>query len=166
MDRAIQRRRAEIFRDLHHAEHILLLPNAWDVATARVFEAAGFPAVATTSAGIANALGYPDGERISREEMTAVVERIAQHLSVPVTADMEAGYSDTLEGLEETARLVVATGAVGLNLEDATGVKESPLYDMAVAIDRVRFTMGDGLVVYAPSPMSFRASAGIEVGWQ
>jgi len=67
-----------------------------------------------------------------------VVERIAQHLSVPVTADMEAGYSDTLEGLEETARLVVATGAVGLNLEDATGVKESPLYDMAVAIDRVR----------------------------
>ncbi|HEX6964779.1 MAG TPA: isocitrate lyase/phosphoenolpyruvate mutase family protein [Gemmatimonadaceae bacterium] len=138
MDRATQRHRAEIFRQLHHGEHILVLPNAWDVATARVFQAAGFPAVATTSAGIANALGYPDGERISREEMVAMVERIAHHLDVPLTADMEAGYTDTLQGLEETARLVVTAGAVGLNLEDATGGEESPLYDIELAADRVR----------------------------
>jgi len=138
MDRATQQRRADIFRALHHGEHILVLPNAWDVATARVFQAAGFPALATTSAGIANALGYPDGERISREEMVVMVERIAHALSVPLTADMEAGYADTLRGLEETARLVVTSGAVGVNLEDATAGEESPLYDIQLAADRVR----------------------------
>ena len=138
MDTSVQKDLAELFRDLHHGERILILPNAWDVATARVFEEAGFPAVATTSAGIANALGYADGERISRAEMLAVVERIARHLSVPVTADMEAGYSGTLDGLAETARLVVAAGAVGLNLEDAVAGAEAMLYDMELAADRVR----------------------------
>lgn len=138
MDRAIQRQRAETLRALHYGEHILVLPNAWDVATARIFQSAGFPAVATTSAGVANALGYADGERISREEMVAMVGRIAHHLDVPLTADMEAGYADTLEGLEETARLVVTAGAVGINLEDATQGEESPLYDMELAADRVR----------------------------
>src|SRR5690242_13729744 len=138
MDRAVQRHRAEIFRQLHHGEHILVLPNAWDVATARVFQVAGFPAVATTSAGVANALGYADGEQISREEMIAMVERIAHHLDVPLTADMEAGYADTLEGLAETARLVVTSGAVGLNLEDATQGEDSPLYNIELAVDRVR----------------------------
>jgi 2-methylisocitrate lyase-like PEP mutase family enzyme len=138
MDRTVQRHRAEIFRQLHHGEHILVLPNAWDVATARVFQAAGFPAVATTSAGVANALGYADGEQISREEMIAIVERIAHHLDVPLTADMESGYADTLEGLAETARLVVISGAVGLNLEDSTRGEASPLYDIQLAADRVR----------------------------
>lgn len=156
MDVAVQKELAERFRGLHNGEHILILPNAWDVATARIFEEAGFPAVATTSAGIANVLGYPDGERISRDEMLAVVERIARHLSVPVTADMEAGYSDTLDGLAETARLLVAAGAVGLNLEDAVASKESLLYETAQAVDRVRVVRESAAVVGVPLVINAR----------
>src|SRR5579863_5119760 len=99
---------------LHHASHILVLPNAWDVASARIFEDAGFPAVATSSAAVANSLGYPDGQKISRAEMLEVVSRIAHALSVPVTADMEAGYGVTPDEMAETARLVIEAGAVGL----------------------------------------------------
>src|SRR5690242_13538116 len=112
---ATRMQRVSLFRELHQGPAILVLPNAWDVASARIFEAAGFPAVATTSAGVANSLGYRDGERISREEMTAMVKRIAGALKVPVTADMEAGYGDALA----TARGVIDAGAVGMNLEDS-----------------------------------------------
>src|SRR5258707_4492093 len=80
------------FRQLHRGPGILILPNAWDVASARIFEEAGFPAIATTSAGIAFSLGYPDGQRIPREEMLARICRIARALHVPGTADIEAGY--------------------------------------------------------------------------
>jgi 2-methylisocitrate lyase-like PEP mutase family enzyme len=96
------------------------MPNAWDVASARVFEEAGFGAMATTSAGIAFTLGYPDGQRISREEMLQVVRRIAAAVGVPVTADMEAGYGDRPEDAAKTARGVMEAGAVGMNLEDGT----------------------------------------------
>jgi len=86
-----QKAKADAFRARHRGPRILLLPNAWDVASARVLEEAGFGAMATTSAGIAFTLGYPDGQRISREEMLQVVARIATAVAVPVTADMEAG---------------------------------------------------------------------------
>src|SRR5438093_3062801 len=92
MKRTSQREQAEAFRRLHREGGILVLPNAWDVITARVIESAGFAAIATSSAGVAWALGYADGERISRGEMLAVVRRIASSASVPVTAEMEAGY--------------------------------------------------------------------------
>src|SRR5258708_28855821 len=94
MDRDKQKSMAEMFRAMHRSERILLLPNAWEVASARVFEQAGFGAIATTSAGIAFTLGYPDGQRISREEMLGGVRRIATAVKVPVTADVEAGYGD------------------------------------------------------------------------
>jgi 2-methylisocitrate lyase-like PEP mutase family enzyme len=77
--------KVEILRKLHQGPPILVLPNAWDVASARIFEAAGFPAIATTSAGVANSLGYPDVERIPRDEMIWMVRRIARSVSVPVT---------------------------------------------------------------------------------
>src|SRR5580700_9756150 len=76
-----------LLRKLHAGPRILVLPNAWDVASARIFESAGFPAIATTSAGVANSLGYPDVQRIPRNEMLWMVKRIAQAVSVPVTAD-------------------------------------------------------------------------------
>ena len=95
------------------------MPNAWDCMSAEVFEDCGFPAIATTSAGIAWALGYPDGERLGRDEMAGAVARIAGAVSVPVTADAEAGYGATPEAALETARAMVRAGAVGLNLEDA-----------------------------------------------
>src|SRR5580700_5334583 len=84
--------KAARFRQMHQCPEILVLPNAWDAATARVCEAAGFRALATTSAGIAFAAGYPDGERIGRDEMLECVRQIAAAVRVPVTADMESGY--------------------------------------------------------------------------
>src|SRR2546425_9353796 len=122
MKRTSQRDQAEAFRRLHREGGILVLPNAWDVITARLIESVGFAAIATSSAGVAWALGYADGERISRGEMLAVVRRIASSASVPVTADMEAGYGPTPEAAAETARGVIAAGAAGVNLEGgATG---------------------------------------------
>ncbi len=131
-----QRDRAEAFRRLHAGPAILVLPNAWDAATARLVEAAGFPAIATSSAGVAWALGYTDGERISRDEMLAVVHRMASSVRVPVTADMEAGYGPTAEAAAETARGVIAAGAVGLNIED--GTNDGRLVDIALHEDRIR----------------------------
>src|SRR3989454_10113965 len=105
-----QREQAEAFGRLHREPGILVLPNAWDVITARVIETAGFSAIATSSAGVAWALGYADGERISRGEMLAVVRRIASSVRVPVTADMEAGDGTTPQAAAETARGGIAAG--------------------------------------------------------
>jgi 2-methylisocitrate lyase-like PEP mutase family enzyme len=111
--------KAEKLRQLHAGPRVLVLANAWDVASARLVAAAGFQAVATSSAGVAYVLGYPDGQRISRAEMLDMVRRIAVAVPVPVTADVEAGYGETREAAAETARAVLAAGAVGMNLEDA-----------------------------------------------
>jgi 2-methylisocitrate lyase-like PEP mutase family enzyme len=107
---------AAALRALHVPGEPLILPNAWDAGTARLVEAAGFPAVATTSSGVAEALGFQDGEQTPVEEMLAAVGRVARAVRVPVTADMEAGYG--LPPGELAARLLGA-GAVGLNLEDS-----------------------------------------------
>src|SRR5256886_15650389 len=118
--------KAQAFRALHQGPRLLVLPNAWDVATARVVEEAGFPAIATTSAGIAWALGYPDGERISRGEMLAVIRRIAAAVRVPVTADVEGGYGATVAAAAETARGVIAAGARRLHPPGGTNEKTPP----------------------------------------
>src|SRR5881398_668042 len=128
--------KAQAFRALHQGPRLLVLPNAWDVATARLVEEAGFPAIATTSAGIAWALGYADGERISRGEMLAVIRRIVTAVRVPVTADVEGGYGATVAAAAETARGVIAAGAVGLNLED--GTNDDTLLDPELQADRIR----------------------------
>ncbi|HEX6817134.1 MAG TPA: isocitrate lyase/phosphoenolpyruvate mutase family protein [Ktedonobacterales bacterium] len=120
-------------RQWHREPPILVLPNAWDAASARVFEQVGFRAVATTSSGIAAAYGYPDGEQMSRDLMIAAIGRIAAAVDCPVTADIEAGYGATVEAKLDTIRAVVEAGAVGINIEDsaqqAAGV--SPLVDLA-----------------------------------
>jgi 2-methylisocitrate lyase-like PEP mutase family enzyme len=123
---------------LHTDPTLLTLVNVWDVASARVVEAAGFPALATTSAGVAFALGYPDGERIGRSEMAQAVGRIAARVRVPVTADMEAGYGPTPEAAAETARAVIAAGAVGMNLEDAPPDGNGALFEEPLQAERVR----------------------------
>ena len=123
------RSKAEELRRLHHTTKILVLPNAWDVTSARLLEEMRFPAIATSSAAVANSLGYPDGQHISRHEMLEVVERIASAVQVPVTADMEAGYATTAEEMEDTARELLEAGAVGLNLEDSAD-NESELLEL------------------------------------
>ena len=133
-----QAKKAEVLRQLHKGPRILVLPNAWDVASARIMEEAGYPAVATTSAGIANSLGYPDGQRVSQGEMLEVVARIAKAVKVPVTADMEAGYGTTVEEMKGTAKALVAAGAVGLNLEDVTGEDESSQVPLPLQVEKIR----------------------------
>ena len=130
------RGKAERLRALHAGPRVLVLCNAWDAASSRVVEEAGFPALATTSAGIANSLGYADGQHISREEMAEAVARITRAVAVPVTADMEAGYGPTPEAAAETARAAIAAGAVGMNLEDA--FEERNFIDIGLQSDRVR----------------------------
>ena len=114
-----QQAKAAAFRLLHSGKEILLLPNVWDVASARIIEEAGFKAIATSSAGIAFSLGYPDGQIIPREEMLATIARITKAVRVPVTADVEAGYGNSPEDAGRTARAVLDVGAIGMNLEDA-----------------------------------------------
>jgi 2-methylisocitrate lyase-like PEP mutase family enzyme len=113
------REKAEKLRALHQTARPLVLVNAWDVVSARIVEDLGFPAIATTSAGIAWAEGFADGERISRELMLARVGRIAQAVQLPVTADLEGGYGTTVRDAVDTAQGAIAAGAVGLNFEDA-----------------------------------------------
>ena len=123
------------FLRLHKGPHILRLPNAWDAATARLFESAGAAALGTTSAGIAFSLGYPDGERIPRGEMMEAVRRICRAVSIPVTADMESGYGPKPEDVAATVREVLEAGAVGLNLEDSAGVS---LLETSQQVERIR----------------------------
>ncbi len=123
---------------LHGGPAILVLPNVWDVASARLVEHAGFKAIATSSAAIANSLGYADGERISRAEMLAVVKRIAGKVALPVTADLEAGYGNEPEAMTETAKAMIEAGAVGLNLEDGTNDAASPLVETELQVNKVR----------------------------
>lgn len=126
------------FRLLHRGIGVLLLPNAWDVASARVLEEVGFSAIATTSAGIAFSLGYPDGQRISRDEMMARIGRIARAVQVPVTADVEWGYGSTAEEVARTTREVIETGAVGMNLEDTSGNAEQPLLPLEQVLEKIK----------------------------
>src|SRR6187549_3195303 len=113
-----QRTKAEVLRDLHIPGDPLLLINAWDAASAVVIARAGARAIATSSAAAANALGYADGQHLTRDLMLASVAAIAGAVDLPVTADMEAGYGDESEAAAATARGVVEVGAVGLNMED------------------------------------------------
>src|SRR6058998_2170157 len=90
-----QRDKAQDFRELHHRKNMLILPNAWDVPSARVFENEGFPAIATSSAGLLVSLGYPDGQVISRDEYMSAIGKISRILSVPLSADLVAGFGTT-----------------------------------------------------------------------
>ena len=133
-----QRHRGEVFRRLHARKPILVLPNVWDVASAKIVEQAGFPAIATSSAGVAFVLGYPDGEVISRDEMAAAVARITAHVTVPVTADMESGYGRRPEDAAATVQAAIAAGAVGMNFEDSPGERGEPLLPEPQQVERVR----------------------------
>jgi 2-methylisocitrate lyase-like PEP mutase family enzyme len=132
------REKAERLRELHRPGDPLVLVNAWDALSARVIAQVGAAAIATTSAGMAFALGYPDGERISREEMLGAVATVVRAVDLPVTADMEAGYGDGAEDAAATARGLVEIGAVGLNLEDATEGGLMPIDRFVDKIDAVR----------------------------
>jgi 2-methylisocitrate lyase-like PEP mutase family enzyme len=138
MDPAQQVQQAEIFRAKHRGPPLLLLPNAWDAMSARIFVAAGFEAVATTSGGVAWALGYADGEQTPWAEVVAATARIVRAARVPVTADIEAGYGETPDAVMNSVAEMIRAGAVGVNLEDGTPQGAAPIRSIADAADRIR----------------------------
>ena len=138
MDIRTQAQKAEQFRKLHQDPRLLFLPNAWDVVSARILEECGHPAIATSSAAVAFSLGYPDGQRISRDEMLEVAGRIARAVEIPVTADLEAGYGTTVKDMVETVKAAIAAGVVGMNIEDVTGDDESSLVDLPLQVEKIR----------------------------
>lgn len=134
--------KADLFRRLHHGREPLVLPNAWDAASARLFEEAGFRALGTTSAGIAYSMGCPDGEVLPFRDLAAAVARIVRAVRVPVSADIEAGHGD----VGRAVRAVLKAGAVGINLEDAEKGALLPVDEQA---DRIRRARRLGVVVNA-----------------
>jgi len=153
--------KAEQLRALHRAPPILVLPNAWDAASARVFEHAGFQAVATTSAGVAAALGYPDGGAVPTREMIEAISRIARAVRVPVTADIEYAYGATPDAVADTVLRVIAAGAVGINIEDyLPGASDLQPVDLQTskiaAIVKAASTAGVRVVVNARTDVFLR----------
>lgn len=133
-----QKQKADEFLALHHAPTIFILPNAWDVVSGKIFELEGFKAIGTTSAGIAATLGYADGQKMSLAENIEVVQRIVNNTALPVSADIEAGYATSIEGVVKAAHAALNVGAVGLNIEDSTGDPATPLFDKALQRDKIK----------------------------
>lgn len=138
--------KARLLLELHHAPDPIVLVNAWDAASARIVEDAGFPAVATTSAGLANALGKADGQNLSLEDMLDAIRRIAAAVRAPVTADVEAGFANEPAGLVRSMDEIIAAGAVGVNLEDAVPghPARGPLFPLPDQIARIQATRQAG----------------------
>ena len=130
-----QRERAKFFSNMHKERKMFVLPNAWDAGSAVVFERAGFAAVATSSAGIAYALGCPDGETITFDELLYVVERMAQRIGILLSVDAERGYAETPEGVKENAKKLLEAGAVGFNIED--GLPDGTLSPLDFQLDKI-----------------------------
>jgi 2-methylisocitrate lyase-like PEP mutase family enzyme len=149
-----QKEKAQAFRELHHGRRMLILPNAWDVPSARVFENEGFPAVATSSAGLMVSLGYPDGEVIDQKEFFSAIRRIGRALSIPLSVDIVAGFGRTTKEVLATVKEIIKMGGVGINIEDFAHATKT-LYPIERQIENVKAirklgdTMGIPLVVNA-----------------
>ncbi|MEP0807110.1 MAG: isocitrate lyase/phosphoenolpyruvate mutase family protein [Chloroflexota bacterium] len=131
---------AQTLLDLHHQTRPLILPNIWNPIGARLLQAKGFPAAATASAAIAESLGYPDGEQLQWKTMLDAVARIVRSVEIPVSVDIESGYSESLHGLQEHTAQLLDTGAAGLNIEDSwqDGAKLRPIAEQARRIEAIR----------------------------
>ena len=135
-----QAQQASRLLELHHASSPLILINAWDAASAAMVAHCGLPAVASSSAALANAMGFPDGQHLPWPQMLDAVQRIVRAVSLPVTADIESGFAATPQELETTISQIIATGAVGVNLEDAQPGQDArgPLFPLTEQIARIQ----------------------------
>ena len=132
--KSIEQKRAE-FRKLHETG-CFAIPNPWDIGTAKYLQHLGFKAIATTSAGFAFSRGLSDGA-VKRDDMIAHIRELVERTDIPVNADFENGYADDPNWCAENARLCAETGVAGLSIEDAADRKESPIYDLDLAVERI-----------------------------
>jgi len=134
-----QAQRADAFRALHERPGAFIIPNPWDAGTAKLLASLGFEALATTSLGLSNTLGRVDGTNtVSRAEVLANCRAISEATDLPVNADLENGYADEPRAAAEMIRLAAEAGVVGGSIEDATGDASRPIYDFALAVERVQ----------------------------
>ena len=129
---------AQAFRQMHRSQPALLLPNAWDAVSARLFVESGFPALATTSGGLAWSLGYADGEGAPWPEVVAATRRIVRVVDVPVSADIESGFGGTAAAVYDNVREMIAAGVVGINIEDGDLRARGTLRPIEDAVERIR----------------------------
>ncbi len=153
-----QKDKAQKFRGLHHGKRILILPNAWDVPSARVFENEGFPAVATSSAGLMVSLGYPDGEVMRRDEFVSAVKRIARVLSVPLSVDIVAGFGKTTKEVVVTVKAILKAGGIGINIEDFAHATKK-LFPIKRQVENVNAIRGLGDSMGVPLVINARTDA-------
>jgi 2-methylisocitrate lyase-like PEP mutase family enzyme len=133
---ASQSDKANSFRALHQGPGAFVMPNPWDAGSARILAGLGFQALATSSGAFAGTLGRRDG-KVKREEALAHARAVVEAVDVPVSADLENGFGHAATFAAQTVRLAAATGLVGCSIEDATGEKERPLYDIVTATERI-----------------------------
>jgi 2-methylisocitrate lyase-like PEP mutase family enzyme len=133
-----QKEKAVQFRQFHHEVPLLVLPNVWDAASARIVVQAGCRAIATTSSGVAAALGYRDGQQISRDMLIEALARITRVVECPVTADIEAGYGNTIDEVLQTVKEVITTGVVGINIEDSLTHQEQALVEISYQVEQIK----------------------------
>ena len=131
-----QQTKAAAFRELHHRDSAFVIPNPWDVGTARILASFGFEALATTSAGLAFALGLPEGA-VAREQIVAHCRDIVTATELPVSADLEKGFGDDPASVAETIRAVADTGLAGCSIEDHTGRQDDPIFGFNHAVERI-----------------------------
>jgi 2-methylisocitrate lyase-like PEP mutase family enzyme len=150
--------KAERFRALHRGPPPLVLPNAWDVPSARLFEDAGFPAVATTSAALMASLGYPDGERMPRRELLSAIRRIATRLAIPLSVDLVAGYGRGPRAVAKTVEQAVRAGAVGVNVEDVEPARRT-LAPVRAQVAKVKAIRAAAEAIGVPLVLNARTDA-------
>ena len=161
MDKTALSAQAEQLRSLHKGPEPLVLPNAWDAASAVLVAEAGFAAIATTSAGVAWMLGRPDGQVVTRDEMLGAVARMAAVVSLPVTADLEAGYGEGADAVAATVRGAAEAGAVGLNIEDGIDHTKGTMFGFEASVARIAAArraadaLGIPMVINARTDLAF-----------
>jgi len=160
----IQKEKAELFLKYHQDKEILVLLNSWDIGSSKLIEACGYKAIATTSMGIAASLGYPDCQVIQLSEMIDVITRIVNAVHAPVTVDIEAGYGNNLNEIIDSVKKIIATGIVGINIEDSMDlnpvlIDEMEFCERISAIRALSDSLGFHLVINARTD-SFYVSSG------
>ncbi len=160
----IQKEKAELFLKFHHDKEILVLLNSWDIASSKIIEASGYKAIATTSMGIAASLGYPDCQIIKLSEMIEVITGIANNIKAPITVDIESGYGNNLNEIIDSVKKIIATGIVGINIEDSIDLNPNLIDEMEFcerisAIRSLSDSQGFHLVINARTD-SFYTSSG------